>query len=435
MNLEQLRKRAKERVKERRAAGEAVKLSDVQRELAREHGYRSWPALVAAVEANADAFVVAATSGRRERAERMLAARPEIERDPWARLVLGRGWNGDPSAPAGPRGWAPILYVCHSVFASAELARELLARGADPNATFTNEYGEMPALYGAAGVVHDPELTRVLLEAGADPDDGESLYHATEARSPECLRLLLEHGAETRGTHALPHALDWERSGHVRLLLEHGADPNEWSNLAHAIRRGRGPEVVRLLAEHGADLEHAGDDRITPYRHAVRRGRSDVAETLVELGAAARATADDEALGAIVRNERPAHLPRMSDDAREIIVQAAFDGSLDLVVDLFGTQFGGGVGGGPPGTLLHQVAWAGRPDLTARLLEHGADVGARAPTQYATPLGWCVVGSAYYPPGDHVPTAELLVASGGELEPIFIEIAEGPLLAWLEERL
>ena len=41
-------------------------------------------------------------------------------------------------------------------FASSALARDLLERGADPNATFTNEYGEMSALYGAAGVVHDP---------------------------------------------------------------------------------------------------------------------------------------------------------------------------------------------------------------------------------------------------------------------------------------
>ena len=95
-----------------------------------------------------------------------------------------KGWDGDASAPGGPHGWAPLLYVCHSVFASRRLARELLARGADPNVTFTNEYGEMSALYGAAGVVHDPELTRVLLEAGADPDDGESVYHATEAADP-----------------------------------------------------------------------------------------------------------------------------------------------------------------------------------------------------------------------------------------------------------
>lgn len=61
----------------------------------------------------------------------------------------------------------------------------------------------MSALYGAAGIVHDPDLTRVLLDAGADPDDGESLYHSTEAESPEGLRLLLARGAQTRGTNAL----------------------------------------------------------------------------------------------------------------------------------------------------------------------------------------------------------------------------------------
>ena len=140
-------------------------------------------------------FVLAATDGRRRRAEALLAARPEIAGDPWAALVLGRDWPGDPNAPGGPRDWPPLTYVCHSVFAAPALARALLARGADPNARY--------ALYGAAGVVHDPELTRLLLEAGADPDDGESLYHATEAEDPACLRALLEHGAETRGTNAL----------------------------------------------------------------------------------------------------------------------------------------------------------------------------------------------------------------------------------------
>jgi hypothetical protein len=193
---------------------------------------------------HAGAFVRAATSGRRARAEAMLAARPDIAQDPWARLVLGEGWGGDPVTAGGPRDWAPLLYVCHSCFASAPLAAELLARGADPNASFVNEYGRMPALYGAAGVVHDPELTRVLLRAGADPDDGESLYHAVEAPDPACLRLLLEHGAETRGTNALAHALDEDRVEHVRLLLEAGADPGEGALVAHAVRRGCGPATL-----------------------------------------------------------------------------------------------------------------------------------------------------------------------------------------------
>jgi hypothetical protein len=89
--------------------------------------------------AETEAFVRAATGGHRDRAELLLQADPEIARDPWARLALGRGWDGDANAPGGPLGWAPLLYICHSVFASAAPARELLARGADPNASFVNE--------------------------------------------------------------------------------------------------------------------------------------------------------------------------------------------------------------------------------------------------------------------------------------------------------
>jgi hypothetical protein len=161
-------------------------------------------------------FVKAATSGRRARADALSAGAT----GPWAALVRGERWEGDPNAPGGPNGWAPLLHVTHSVYASPGLARELLARGADPNVTFSSEYGEMSALYGAAGVVHDPELTRLLLEAGADPDDGESVDHAAEAEDPACLRLLIEHGATLEPIH-LAHALDDERPEHVRLRRGH----------------------------------------------------------------------------------------------------------------------------------------------------------------------------------------------------------------------
>ena len=171
----------------------------------------------------------------------------------------------------------------------------------------------MSALYGAAGVAHDPELTRVLLEAGANPDDGESVYHSTEARSTDCLRLLLEHGAQTKDTNALAHALDGERLEHVRLLLEAGADPNEGALVAHAVRRGRGPEFIRLLAAHGADLDRPGGETWrgnvplrTPYQHAVLRGRDDTAAVLAELGASTELDpATTLAVAALARGERP----------------------------------------------------------------------------------------------------------------------------------
>jgi len=191
--------------------------------IAREHGCASWPALVHRVDASVDSFVAAATSGHCDRARRLLDARPEIAGDRWARLVLGRGWDAEPSEIGGPRGWPPLHYVCHSCFASVELARELLERGADPNAYFANEHGPMSVLFGAVGVLHDPDLTRVLLDHGADPNGepqfGDALYHSVEDKDSACLRLLLEHGAEPRGSAALSYALDYERPEHVRLLL------------------------------------------------------------------------------------------------------------------------------------------------------------------------------------------------------------------------
>jgi ankyrin repeat protein len=389
---------------------------------------------------DADRFVVAATSGRRQRAETMLAARPGLEGDPWARLVLGRGFDADPREPGGPLGWAPILYAAHSVFAPRGLLRELLERGADPNASFANEHGEMSALYGAAGVVHDPEMTRLLLEAGADPDDGESLYHATEAASSECLRLLLEHGAESQGTNALGHALDYDRIEHVRLLLEAGADANEAASVAHAVRRGRGPEFVRLLAEHGADVERPGGETWrgdvslrTPYQHAVLRNRHDVAETLAGLGASTEVDAADLAIAARARGEQ-AELPADLDvDAQEVLIYAVLRGERTAAP----VDFRGVVEGSPEGTLLHHAAFVGDAELVAWLLGEGADPLVETDAGFPTAIGWAALGSRNHgaPGRDYVAVAEQLAAAGAVLEPRFLEVADGPLAAWLAGRL
>lgn len=462
MNLEQLRKQAKELVRAgRRGDEEAVRrirahatererviLADAQLTLAREHGYRSWPDLVAAVEASAEAFVVAATSGRRERAERLLAARPEIERDRWARLVLGRGWDGEANEVGGPCAWAPLHYVCHSCFASVELARELLERGADPNAFYANDYGPMSVLYGAAGVVQEPQLTRVLLEAGADPNGephfGDALYHSVEAESTECLRLLLEHGAEPNGSNALAHALDYPHLEHVRLLLEAGAEPGG-GILVHAVRRGRGAEYLRLLVEHGADPDRRGGEWSTPaeryktaYQNAVLRGRDDLAAALAELGASTELGPEERFVATVARGERPTDpLPaELSPDAQEVLILAALGDRFELVVDLVGPSFAGHVGGGPPGTLLHHACWVGNAEIVRELLARRADPVARSGAEFDTPLAWAFLASQYWQleGRDYVGVAEALVAAGAEVEPRFADVAEGPLAEWLEVR-
>jgi hypothetical protein len=117
VNLEQLRKQAKELVRAARA-GEADALARLgAREpilararlvLAREDGYPSWPALVMAVEANAEAFVLAATDQRRVRAEAMLAARDRKRSQGAPRAWPHLGRRCEPAGGPTRLGAAPV---------------------------------------------------------------------------------------------------------------------------------------------------------------------------------------------------------------------------------------------------------------------------------------------------------------------------------------
>ena len=118
---------------------------------------------------------------------------------------------------AGVRGepyiWEPLLYATYSRLNSdapghstLEVARLLLAHGADPNAGFlwdghyvftalTGAFGE-----GERGPVHQPEhqycyqLARMLLEASADPNDSQTLYNRMFTGGTQHLELLFEFG-------------------------------------------------------------------------------------------------------------------------------------------------------------------------------------------------------------------------------------------------
>ena len=254
-------------------------------------------------------LVEAATGSRPERARALLALVPADERLPLdAALVLGEdaavraALEADPALAGrslGARGWLPLLYVTHSAFLGTErtagllaCAEALLAAGADPDASFDEpERGPQSALYGAAGKAHEPRMTALLLAAGANPDDNESLYHAVAAPDTRCLRLLLERAPGGAHQRAAQRARPARLAEPVRLLLEHlpaGHHERRWA-LQWAVAADESPEVVRLLVEHGADLEalDEGADR-TPYGLAVRMGRRDLAELLAELGAERR---------------------------------------------------------------------------------------------------------------------------------------------------
>ena len=484
LDLGQARKRAKELLRAARAGnaeavervGVSPRLADAQRVIARELGHASWADLKQHVEAErasfeerVQGFVEDATEGRRERAERWL------ERDPGIAgagvvpaLILGdlsrvqTELRRDPAlsrVQLRPRGWTPLMYVCHSCFLGSDparieglvaVARLLLAEGADPNVSepSPNWPGSMwTPLYGAAGVAHEPELTRLLLEAGASPDDGESVYHSCETRDHTCLRLLLDHGAKVNGTNALPHMLDYDDLEGLRLLLEAGADPNE-GGLHHAIVRGRDPSFIELLVEHGADPRRPRRDGLTPYALAVRLNRSEVAELLTRLGAAPTAGPVDAFLAALRRGDagvvetaladNPGLVQSLRPGELELLPESATwtdDTTLRLVLD---AGFPLHTRGELDGTALHHAAWWGQARNVGLLLERGADVHAGSwfgPD--STPLAWTTHGSTAcpHPEGDWLAVADLLVEAGAKIGRGMLDDADDELAEWLAERL
>src|SRR5207247_1595271 len=252
----------------------ASALHDAQTMLAREYGFKSWNALhdhVEAVTLEFDAalaeFFEAATDGRRDRAERMLALYPRIANANFhTMLVLGDAsgvdarLEKDPSLatkPGGPRGWEPIHYVCYTSMAHdsparatglAAIARRLIARGVDPNAVFA-ENGETP-LHVAARA-WDVPLVEAMVAKGADIERKRA-----DGRAPYAV-------AELNGNRAVA---DW--------LLAHGASPElaEVDRLVAACSRADRAAAEALLAKNPGLRDEITDDHYIAFHQAAERG-------------------------------------------------------------------------------------------------------------------------------------------------------------------
>lgn len=439
LNLEYYKKRAKALL-HRAKAGDAgaiaqmegkVALHAAQRAVAREQGFASWPRFRAFLEQSkldfqglVAAFVEAALSDR-TRAEELLAAQPSIAgAGLYPALVLGEREQVEStvgklgvSTPGGPRDRAPILYCCFSRFANpasgradalVETVRMLLARGADPNASFlAKEWPDnpFPALYGATGVNNNPTLGRVLLEAGAKADDSESLYHSTEHHGDyACAKLLLEFGAPA--TQALNHMLDAETTVGVKLLLDAGADVNRVNHrgetaLHWAVWRQRSAEVIAAILDHGAAIDARRPDGLTAYALAVLSGQADVAALLASRGA-------DTTVPQLVR----------SPDIDRLLPDMASVHSVEAVQKLLAAGVPIDTRGEHGATALHWACWKGYPDLVRLLLAHGAPLDVKDSSFNADPPGWFDHGrenNGDRRGSDYPAVAEALRAAGCEV--------------------
>ncbi|MFC6228632.1 ankyrin repeat domain-containing protein [Paenibacillus allorhizosphaerae] len=182
-----------------------------------------------------------------------------------------------------------------------ETVLKLLEAGADINsgdlrgrtaamaATYNNKSATVKALIqkGADINIRDNNLNNVLLYAGA-----EGLL--------EIVKLAIDAGADTKltnrygGTALIPAS---ER-GHVdvvkELLTRSDIDVNHinnlhWTALLEAVILGNGGEahqqIVQLLVDHGANVNIADKEGITPLKHAQQRGFKEMEGLLKKAGA------------------------------------------------------------------------------------------------------------------------------------------------------
>lgn len=336
--------------------------------------------------------------------------------------------------PGGPHGWPPLLYLSFSRLNSTEpehstleVARLLLANGADPNAGYLSERSiPVTALSGAFRGERDPvnqpahqhslPLARLLLDHGADPNDEQALRNACGHPHDDDtgLALLLEHGL------GLPFDGPWhtwlERyvddpaPTPVRLVQAELRYSAQWN------QTGRVRLLLRRCAETGIDIDTAGsphgrDFRDPAYKLAAVCGNTEVVDLLARAGAKPPSLEPiHEFVSACLRADRPAVKRLLTADPS--LAERALNGeagpeplhlaialgrpeAVAVLVSLGFPVNGDWCGWGTP---LHTAALSGQLDIVRHLVEHGADTAALCPDDDdptaefiphdRTPLGW-----------------------------------------------
>ncbi|KAK4155065.1 ankyrin repeat-containing domain protein [Chaetomidium leptoderma] len=335
-------------------------------------------------------------------------------------------------------GW-PLRLACRH--GCEEVVRLLLAAGADPNGSDSDDGGQQgPPLSEVPGNLY---LIRLLVEAGADVNGFRVMWQAAQLGSVPVLMLLVDAGANVNVEQTSGYALNGTTTGR----------PSE--PLIEASGRGH-VGAVRFLLAAGIDLDYVLEDGKTKGEQALEAAcysrREAVALLLMDAGVIKSPKTQvspgmregqpwlfTKAMGYAVTHGALAVMTRFLEsgsvnpngltrdnlsgftiDSRCFLVEAAERGHAEAVALLLdhGAQVEG-VGGTIP---LHSAASHGHVGVILALLDRGADVMARSSDEGKTALHFAASANLAYNlhfedatthRGDAI---QLLLARGAEVD-------------------
>jgi ankyrin repeat protein len=343
---------------------------------------------------------------RGARAARLLARHPEIARDSLHTAVAAGDVDAvrdflrkDPELAdkrGGPDGWTPLLRLAYTRLPTqaaesnaVEIAGLLLDHGADPRAQWSDGQNAFKGLTGVIGGGEGgqsphpqaEELARLLIARGADPLDGQALYNTSLGADDTFWLELLWSESEKRG----------ERPRWRGYVAELGGPPLDYL-LGNAVPRH--PSRVAWLLAHGARADALNAYSKRPIvRDAAVAGRQDLVDLLVARGAerprlddkehflSAAMQGDAEAL----RRLAQAH-PDMLRDPAAMFAAIAQDRTdvAELLLDL---GMSPDVGDNDNCRALHVTTHSGAVGIARLLIARGAEIDPVERCHHATPLG------------------------------------------------
>ena len=342
------------------------------RVVARECGFNDWIRLAVHIASGAPlpppdllpALVDAVERPDTAAVREILAGHPHMAR---ARLYEGGNELGDTllhRADANGSGREPWQDGDQTTDERIEVARALLASGAEVNATGGRgaTHGETPL--GAAGWAGNTRMARFLLAQGADPNHKtpevgfDALTTIAGHMRREIVEAIMESGAPVEPRHLVPvgltgplaEALDRD-PGQLHALVDMGHFDGDDGTLLHIAVFEVLEEMVAWLLERGAGVDAPDSLGRTPLQLALMPGHR--GGNPVIIGALIGAGARIGILEAIGQGDR-CRVAEMLEAAPALLGHRRADGT----------------------TPLHAAAIHRQPEIAALLLERGADVHA-----------------------------------------------------------